>query len=119
MDTSFSGADSAAFCALARSYKATSKNLGSAATPDQLRANLDVARTAINQALVRAPGEIKPDVAVLARAFSDLFDAFQAANFDAGAVSPTALAKLETPEFQAATVRFEAYLHTVCGVTGQ
>jgi hypothetical protein len=33
-------------------------------------------------------------------------------------MSPAALGSLQAPEFQASTTRFQAYLRTVCGITG-
>jgi hypothetical protein len=116
VDTSFSGQNSAQFCALAKTYNDRSGNVGTASTPAQLRAVTQDGQTAINQAAAAAPAEIKPDVQVLAAAFGTLFTELDKVNFDPTKVSAAAFAPLQTPEFQASTVRFQAYLKSVCGV---
>jgi len=115
VDTSFTGKDSAQFCTLAKTYTNRSKP-DPAATPAQLRAVTQEGRTAIDQAAAAAPAEIKPDVQVLAKAFGTLFSELEKVNFDATKVSAGAFTPLGTPEFQASTIRFQAYIKNVCGI---
>lgn len=117
VDTSFTGQGSAAFCNLAKTYSDQSKTLSTATTPTQLRTTLRDGRAAIDQAVSAAPAEIKSDVAVLAAAFGDVVDAFDKAGYDPNKVPATALAKLQAPEFQTATIRLQAYLRTICKVS--
>jgi hypothetical protein len=117
VDTSFTGQNSAQFCALAKTYNDRFGNVGTASTPAQLRTVTQDGRTAINQAAAAAPSEIKPDVQVLADAFGTLFTELDKVNFDPTKVSAAAFAPLQTPQFQTSTVRFQAYLKSVCGVS--
>ena len=118
VDTSFTGQNSAQFCTLAKTYNDRFSNVNAAATPAQLRTVTQEGRTAINQAVTAAPAEIKPDVQVIATAFTALFTELEKVNFDVSKVSPAALGSLQAPEFQASTTRFQAYLRSVCGITG-
>lgn len=115
VDTSFTGANSAQFCALAKTYIDRSSNLGTGATAAQLRVASQDARTAISQAAAIAPAEIKSDAQTVSNAFVTLFNELERANFDPAKVSPAALAPLQTPELSTATTRFQAYLRQVCG----
>jgi hypothetical protein len=114
VDTSFTGQGSANFCNLAKSYNDQSKNVGSATTPAELRTVVRDGQAAISQAVSAAPAEIKGDVQTIAAGFGDIADAFDKAGYDATKVSPNSLQKLQTPEFQTATIRFQAYLRNVC-----
>ena len=116
VSTSFSGANSAQFCALARTYNDRFTSVGSNPTPAQLRTVTREGQTAITQAVAAAPAEIKPDVEVLARVFGAMLTALEAVNFDAPKLPPTALAGLSSPEFTASTQRFQAYTKSVCGI---
>jgi hypothetical protein len=118
VNTSFSGQNSAQFCTLAKSYNDQSKNVSGASTPAQLRQVTQDGRTAITAAVAAAPAEIKPDVQVLSDAFNALFTELEKVNFDPTKISAAALAPLQAPQFQASTTRFQAYLRSVCGVTG-
>jgi hypothetical protein len=118
VDTSFTGKDSAQFCALAKTYTDRSTKVDPASTPAQLRSVTQEGRTAIDQAAAAAPAEIKPDVQVLANGFGTLFTELEKVNFDASKVSAAAFSPLGTPEFQASTVRFQAYIKNVCGISG-
>ena len=118
VNTSFTGANSAQFCALAKTYNDSSASRNTATTPAQLKAVTQAGQTAINQAVTAAPAEIKPDVQVLSDAFNTLFTALNQVNFDATKLSASSLTALQTPEFQASTVRFQAYLKSVCGIGG-
>jgi len=118
VDTSFTGVNSGPFCGLAKTYNDRFTNVGAAATPAQLRTVAQDGRTAINQALTAAPAELKADVQVLADAFGSLFNELDKVNFDASKVSVAAFAPIQAPEFQTATIRFQAYVKNVCGVAG-
>jgi len=115
VNTSFTGANSAQFCALAKTYSDKFANVGTANTPAQLRTISQDARTAISQAAAAAPAEIKADAQVVSTAFVALFTELERANFDITKVSPAAFASVQTPEVATATTRFQAYLKTVCG----
>lgn len=117
VDTSFSGQNSAQFCALARTYNDRFTKVGANPTPAELRTVAQEGQTAITQAVGAAPAEIKADVGVLAGAFTTLLDELQKVNFEADKLPVTALAQLQTPEFQQSTTRFQAYTRTVCGVS--
>lgn len=117
VDTSFTGQNSAQFCTLAKTYNDRFSNVGSASTPAQLKSVTQDGRTAIDQAAAAAPAEIKPDVQVLANAFGTLFTELEKVNFDPTKISAAAFAPLQAPEFQASTLRFQAYLKSVCGVS--
>ncbi len=117
VDTSFTGQNSAQFCTLAKTYNERFSNVNAASSPAQLRTAAQEGRTAINQAASAAPAEIKPDVQVIATAFTALFTELEKANFDVSKMSPAALSSLQAPEFQASTTRFQAYLRTVCGIS--
>ena len=118
VDTSFSGQNSEQFCALAKTYNSQVTNVGANQTAAQLKTTVESGRTAINAAAAAAPPEIKPDVQVLADALGTLFTELEKVNFDPTKVSLSAFASLQTPQFQASTTRFQAYLRSVCGVTG-
>ena len=115
--TSFTGQGSAQFCALAKTYTDRSASLGANLTQAQLRTASQDARTAITQAAAAAPAEIKADAQAVSDAFAALFDELNRANFDPSKVSPAALAPLSSPQLSTATTRFEAYLHSVCGIS--
>ncbi len=116
VNTSFSGANSAQFCALARTYNDRFTSVGPNATPAQLRTVAREGQTAISQAVGAAPAEIKPDVEVLARVFGALLTQLEGVNFDVQKLPPAALAGLSSPEFTTATQRFQAYNKSVCGI---
>jgi len=102
VDTSFSGQNSAQFCALARTYSERANAFGSNPTPAQLRTATREGQTAITQAVNAAPAEIKPEL--------------EKVNFEPARMPPAALQPLQTPEFQQSTTRFQAYGRSVCGI---
>ncbi len=118
VDTSFTGQDSAQFCDLARTYDERSTDVGSSPTPDQLRTAVQEGQTAIDQAVDAAPGEIRNDVLVLAAGFGAVLGELEKVNFEVTRLPPTAFGPLQTPEFQASTTRFQAYIRSVCQVAG-
>lgn len=116
VDTSFTGQNSAQFCALAKTYAANQASVAGGAAP-QLKAAAQDARTAITQAVTLAPAEIKPDVQVVATAFSSVVAELEKVNYDTTKLTPAAFAPLSTKEFQAAATRFTAYGRAVCGLS--
>ena len=116
VNTSFSGANSAQFCSLARTYNERFTSVGSNPTPAQLRTVAREGQTAITQAVGAAPAEIKPDVEVLARTFGGLLTELEGVNFEVTRLPPASLTALSSPEFTTATTRFQAYTRSVCGI---
>lgn len=112
----FTGQDSAQFCALAKTYTERFANVGANPSPAQLRTVTREGQTAITQAVSAAPAEIKADIQLLATTFTGLMTELEKVNFDVSRLPPTALGQLSSPQFQAATTRFQAYTRTVCGV---
>lgn len=118
VNTSFTGQDSAKFCALAKTYNEGFTKVGANPTPAELRVVAREGQTAISNAISAAPAEIKKDVEVLASAFTALLNELEKVNFEVAKVAPAAFSQLQSPEFQQSTTRFQAYSRTVCGLTG-
>lgn len=114
----FSGQGSAQFCGLARTYNERFTSVSPNATPAQLRTVAREGQTALTEAVRSAPAEIKADLEVLARTFTTLLAELEKVNFEITRLPPAAIQALSTPEFQASTVRFQAYLRDVCKVGG-
>ena len=112
----FTGQNSAQFCALARTYNDRFTSVGTNPTPAQLRTVAREGQTAITQAVAAAPGEIKADVEVLARTCTSLLAELEKVNYEIARLPPAALQTLSAPDFQASTTRFQTYLRSVCGV---
>lgn len=117
VDTSFTGQNNSQFCATAKTYNDASSSANRATTPDQLRAEVVASRSAIDQVATTAPAEIKGDAQALANAFGVLFTELEKVNFDPTRVSLAAFTPLQTPEFAQSTLRFQAYMRTVCGIS--
>ena len=116
VDTSFTGQNSAQFCALARTYTDRFTSVGANPTAAQLRTVSREGQAAITQAVTAAPAEIKKDVEVIANGFNGFLAELEKVNFDVSKLSTDALKALSAPEFQQSTVRFQSYSKTVCGV---
>ena len=117
VDTSFTGENSAEFCALAKTYNDRAGTVGPGSTPAQIRTGAQEGLTAINDAVSAAPAEIKPDVEVVAGAFGTMVAELEKVGFDTTKAPPSAFTPLQAPEFQASTARFQAYMTQVCGIT--
>lgn len=115
VDTSFTGQNSAQFCALAKTYNERFTSVGTNPTPAQLRSLAREGQTAITQAVNAAPAEIKRDVEVISNTFGGLLAELEKVNFEAARMPPAAFNSLSAPEFTASTTRFQAYIRTVCG----
>ena len=111
----FTGQNSAQFCALARTYNDRFTSVGPNASATQLRTVAREGQTAISQAVSAAPTEIKADVEVIAQTFTALLTELEKVNFEVTRLPPASLQSLSAPDFQASTVRFQAYLRSVCG----
>lgn len=118
VDTSFTGANSAQFCGLARTFSERFSKVTTNPTPAELRTVSREGQAAINQALGAAPAEIKKDVEVIATGFGGLLTELEKVNFEAARLPPSALNALTAPEFAQSSTRFQAYLRNVCGVAG-
>lgn len=114
VDTSFTGENSAQFCALARTFTDRFASVGSNPTPAQLRTVASEGQTAINQAVGAAPAEIKRDVEVIATGFTSFLAELEKVNFEAARLPPSAVQSLSAAEFQQSTTRFQAYYGSVC-----
>ena len=114
VDTSFTGQDSAQFCALARTFSDRFATVGANATPAQLRTVAREGEAAINQAVSAAPAEIKKDVEGIASGFTTFLRELEKVNFEATRLPPAAVQSLSAPEFQQSTTRFQAYFRSVC-----
>ncbi len=112
----FSGAGSAQFCALVKTYSDRLGGLSRAdSTPAQVRQFATELGSAIQQAVAVAPTEIKADVTLVAAAATDYLAGLQRAGYDLNRVPPEALQKFQAPDVQAATQRLQVYGQTVCG----
>ena len=114
VDTSFTGQDSAQFCALARTFSDRFATVGSNPTPAQLRTVAREGEAAINQAVSAAPAEIKRDVEGIANGFTTFLRELEKVNFEVTRLPPAAVQSLSAPEFQQSTTRFQAYFRSVC-----
>ncbi|HVM13166.1 MAG TPA: hypothetical protein VM287_02415, partial [Egibacteraceae bacterium] len=110
VDTSFTGQNSAEFCALAKTYRDRSNNVRPGSSPAELRAAAEDGRSAINDVLSAAPEEIKPDVEGVAAALGAVVTELEKVGFDTTKAPPAAFAPLQDPEFQTAAARFQAYV---------
>lgn len=117
VDSSFTGQNSAQFCALARTYNERFTKVGTNPSAAELRTVAREGQTAITQAVSTAPAEIKADVQVLATTFGGLLSELEKVDFEAARLPPAAFTELSSLEFQTATTRFQAYIRTVCGVS--
>ncbi len=114
VDTSFTGQNSAEFCQLITTFTAGSQELSPAATPDELEASLSEALGAIDEAVAKAPTEIKGDVTAIAGAFKTVVDELGAVDFDISKVDSKVLLALQSDGFLDAVTRLQAYLTNVC-----
>ena len=113
--TTFSGRDSGQFCDLVRTYTARLSGLTAANTTQaQLRQLATELGSAIQQAVVVAPAEIKTDVTIVARAASDYLAALQKAGYDFAKMPQDAAAKFQAPDVVAASGRLQDYGRSVC-----
>jgi len=106
------------FCQLAKTYNDKSEGLTTSLNdPVKLKAASTDAESAIRQAKDKAPAEIKADVSAVAITASQLLAALQKSNFVFANTSPSDLAKLQDPAFQASLGRLLAYGQAHCGLS--
>jgi hypothetical protein len=117
VDTNFTGAGSGEFCQMAKTLNTNPSRTTPNASTAQIRSNLEAQQKAVQQAVDAAPGEIKPDVKVIADGFSTVVAAVAQADYDFSKVSPDALKVLQSPEFSNSAARLQAYMAKVCHVT--
>jgi len=82
--------------------------------PQQFKAAMQDAATAIGDADKNAPASIKSDVDVLNKAFQHLLTILQASNFDLSKVSLAQIQPFQTPEFLAASQNVNTYVREHC-----
>jgi ABC-type glycerol-3-phosphate transport system substrate-binding protein len=115
-DTNFTGAGSGDYCRLARAYATSAQKFTAPTNAAELRQVFADASRDINAAAAVAPAEIKADVQVVAQGLSAIIAGMEAADYDLTrlATTPPSL----PPNFDAASVRLEAYARDVCGLRG-
>jgi hypothetical protein len=106
------------FCKTITPYIQNSSSLISSLNdPVKLKSLSTEAGTAITQARDSAPAAIKSDVTTVATTFTQVLAALQKANFVYANASPTDLAKLQDPAFQASLEKVSDYATAHCGVS--
>jgi hypothetical protein len=118
VDTAFTGAGSARFCELLRSFESSSKSAPAIGDPSALRDAFRTAESSVKQAVALAPAEIKPDVTRLSSVYSEFLAALDTVNFDFSKMSPATVASLASQGTRDAATRVEAYTRTICKVGG-
>lgn len=118
VDTKFTGAGSAEYCKLAKSYADASSKLSPTNTTPDLRQLFQDAARDIKAAVAVAPAEIKNDVQIVADGFNALVDALQPVNYDFTRLTPDLIARFMSAEFTTASTRVAAYSRNVCGIAG-
>lgn len=116
VDTKFTGAGSADYCRLARTYSDASSKLSPTNTSSDLRQLFQDAARDIKAAVGVAPAEIKDDVQIVADGFNALVNSLTPVNYDFTKLAPDLIARFQSQEFMAASTRVAAYSRQVCGV---
>jgi hypothetical protein len=88
----------------------------SGTTPDAVKAQIAQFKVEEKTVLASAPGAIKGDLVILFGGVDKLYSALVAANYDYTKVDPTTLTSFDTPAFEAASDKVDAYLKTTCGI---
>lgn len=101
------------YCALSRSYLQQYEKLD---TPQGIRQVYEDAARDIHAALAVAPAEIRADVKVLSDGLDRLIAVLAKYDYDSGrlAEAPDDLSSIDTPDFEAAGARVEAYTQREC-----
>ncbi|HTJ75529.1 MAG TPA: hypothetical protein VL337_09195 [Acidimicrobiales bacterium] len=119
VDTAFTGAGSATFCALIRSFNDDAGRIGPTSNdPLALRDLFRRSANSVKQAAAVAPAEVHDDVAVLAKVYADFLAALEPVDFNLAKLPPAVLATLSAPDTLRASARISAYTTNVCKVTG-
>ena len=88
-----------------------------AADTEQARALLRTAQEAMGSLAALAPADIKPDAAVMVRAYADLRKEMEKADFDASKLAASSAGNsMSEPEVRTASTRLDSYYRTVCGL---
>jgi hypothetical protein len=85
-------------------------------TPADVKAQVAQYKAEEKVVLATAPGSIKPDMQTLFAGVDKLYAALVAANYDYTKLDPTTLTSFDTPAFEAASNRVDAYLKNTCGI---
>src|SRR4051794_28491995 len=123
---SFSGKGSSDLCGYAKQIEASS-NLNDVFSGDNpnLKDAYSKLDDVFNQAVSKSPAEIKPDMQTLQKGFKALEDVLAKYDYDiskmtqAAASDPSVMQQIQTfdtPEFEAASQRVDAYFENVCGI---
>ncbi len=129
VDTSFSGKGSGDFCSFAKDIEKNVNldSLGEAdSDPATIKKEFQQGRQLIDEAVGKAPAEIKDDVKTLSQFIDKFADLLAGYDYDFTKLAADAQAHPEKfaefeqltsdPNFAAATERFDAYLQNVCKI---
>ncbi len=114
IDTSFSSSGDERFCELARSYV---ELFTRRAAPGDARAfgeGLQEAQSVLLEMREVADEEIVADVIMVTDVLGVVVPALEEVDFDLTQVSPEVLERLQDPDFQASSVRLQAYVENAC-----
>jgi hypothetical protein len=109
------GGDAKDFCGLSSKYE-NLQNFDPSADAATVRETLEATRDALDESVDAAPGEIKADVKIVTDAYGPFIESLAKVNFDftkVDAADPS-LAKVSTPEVQAAAERVDAWVDANC-----
>jgi hypothetical protein len=103
------------YCGLQGKY-AGLRNFTPTADRNTIKAQLEAVKAARDEAVAKAPAEIKADVRVLADAYDPFIAVMANANYDISKINFTdpALTKIATPEVQTAAQHLAAWAQTHC-----
>jgi hypothetical protein len=123
---SFKGDSNNAFCSFAKDMQSSDVGDLNSDDPATLKANLTKLRNTMQQAVAKAPSDIKADVATLADVFSKYNDLLAKYDYDGQKLSaaaqkdPTILKQatdlITNGNFEQAANRVETYAEQVCGI---
>lgn len=114
----FSGDKNSAFCRIGADFSSRFDNLPAAlqGSPDNLRSQMNALKDVVDRAKASAPDPVKNDIGALANVFDQFFSRLEATNYDMRAAA-TELAKVASPDVQAAAARLQAYGEQVCRIS--
>ncbi len=113
----FTGDKNSAFCRIGADFNSRFDNLPAAlqGSPDNLRSQINALKDVVARAKASAPDPVKNDIGALANVFDQFFSRLEATNYDMRAAA-SELAKVASPDVQAAAARLQAYGEQVCGI---
>jgi hypothetical protein len=125
IDTTFTGAGSAAVCNYAKDLQAADFSGGTTSGTD-LKASFTKIEDVFNNIKDKAPDEIKADVNTMFSAYQKLIDLYKKYDYDTAKLTAAAandpaiaaqFASISSADITAATARVSAYFSNVCGLT--